>query len=82
MEILISLQLCLLHRREVGVRRWVVFRVGDSRGLVLLWFGGKVEGQMLGISGSYAGKDRKTASKLILIVDGGELGYVAEDDIT
>lgn len=37
---------------------------------------------MLGISGSYAGKDRKTASKLILIVDGGGLGYVAENDIT
>lgn len=51
MEILIWLQLILLHRREVGVKQWAEFS-GVTKGLALLWSGGKTEGQVLGISGS------------------------------
>lgn len=50
----------------MGIGQWVAFsRV--SQGPALLWFGGKLEGQMLGISGSWQMspvEDRKIASKL------------------
>lgn len=51
MEILIWLQLVLFHWSQVGIGQRAAFS-GVTWGLALLWFGGKFEGQMLGISGS------------------------------
>lgn len=50
-KILIWLQLVLFHKGELGVEQCAVFS-GVIKGLALLWFEGKAEGQMLSISES------------------------------